>query len=141
MNLLRFSYMTSTASSVPEPSIRARLRVVCGNRDAFGPGKAQLLEELSRTGSLNKASKALNMSYMKAWTLVKAMNEHFVEPLVSLSRGGIKGGGAELTETGQEVLRAYHQMRREVEAAAEGDQWRTIKSLLRPLATPTEGLA
>lgn len=129
--------MSDSVASPVEPFIRARLRVVCGDRDAFGPGKAQLLEELNRTGSLNKASKALHMSYMKAWTLVKAMNEHFVEPLVHLSRGGSKGGGAELTDTGHEVLRAYHKMRSEVEAAAEGDQWRTIKALLRPINAPT----
>jgi molybdate transport system regulatory protein len=108
-----------------------RLRVVCGAEDAFGPGKAQLLHELHQTGSLVQAAKAMKMSYMKAWTLVKAMNKHFVEPLVVLSRGGTHGGGARLTSTGEEVLLAYKRLRTKAEAAAKGKPWKRIKSLLK----------
>ena len=114
-----------------EPVLRTRLRIVCGAEDAFGPGKAQLLSEVHQTGSLSQAAKALKMSYMKAWTLVQAMNKHFVEPLVKLSRGGSHGGGARLTPTGEEVLRSYQQLREKVEQAAEGNHWKKIKELLR----------
>jgi molybdate transport system regulatory protein len=121
----------STNSSV-DPVVRTRLRIVCGVEDAFGPGKAQLLHALAQSGSLTKAAKTMKMSYMKAWTLVKGMNKHFVEPLVVLSRGGSQGGGAQLTTTGQKVLQAYDQLRTNVDAAAESSPWVTLKELLRP---------
>ena len=79
----------------PHLSVKVRLRVVCGEADAFGPGKAQLLESLLETGSLNRSASAMKMSYVKALALVRAMNAHFAEPLVVLSRGGKDGGGAQ----------------------------------------------
>ncbi|PPT09514.1 DNA-binding domain of ModE [Geitlerinema sp. FC II] len=39
--------------------------------------------------------------------LVETMNAAFREPLVASSRGGAKGGGAYLTDTGQSVLAQY----------------------------------
>ena len=47
------------------------------------------------------------MSYMRAWTLVKEMEQGFNEPLVRRQRGGRTRGGATLTPTGREVLRLY----------------------------------
>lgn len=37
---------------------------------ALGPGKADLLDAIARTGSISKAAKAMGMSYSRAWTLV-----------------------------------------------------------------------
>ena len=42
------------------------------------------------------------------------MNNEFKEPLVITVAGGCSGGGAEITETGREVLERY----REIEAKA-----------------------
>ena len=49
------------------------IRVYHGRVFAFGPGKAALLEQIGRTGSISEAAKAMEMSYMKAWKLVKSM--------------------------------------------------------------------
>jgi hypothetical protein len=38
---------------------------------AFGPGMVMLLREVERTGSLQKAAKAMNMAYSKAWKMLK----------------------------------------------------------------------
>ena len=85
--------------------------------DAFGPGKAQLLESLLETGSLNRTASAMKMSYVKALALVRAMNENFREPLVALSRGGKQGGGTQVTDMGRKVLAEYQTMREASEAA------------------------
>ena len=63
------------------------------------------------------------MSYVKALALVRAMNAHFTEPLVTLTRGGAQGGGAQVTETGQRVLSTYHEMREASERAAQASSW------------------
>lgn len=88
-----------------------------GEEDALGPGKAQLLESLLETGSLNRTASAMKMSYVKALALVRAMNENFREPLVALSRGGKQGGGTQVTDMGRKVLAEYQAMREASEAA------------------------
>jgi molybdate transport system regulatory protein len=74
---------------------------------SFGPGKAELLEKIAGTGSLQGAAAAMEMSYMKAWKMIKGLNTSFAEPLVVMQRGGKTQGGAELTKNGREVLALY----------------------------------
>ena len=112
------------------PRLRLRLRVYCGSDIALGPGKADLLEAIERTGSLSQAARELGMSYMRAWTLLKAMSLCFDQPLVSSLRGGRQGGRAEITENGKRILVLYRDMTaRGVRAMAPG--WRAIREKLR----------
>jgi molybdate transport system regulatory protein len=101
-----------------------------GDEIAFGPGKAELLESLLETGSLNRTASAMQMSYVKALGLVRAMNEHFRMPLVVLSRGGRKGGGTQVTEAGHEALAEYRAMCAAGEAAALPG-WEKLQRLMK----------
>ena len=113
-------------------SIRPRLRVDAGKNIAFGPGKAELLGALEKTGSITKAAAGLGMSYMRAWTLIRTMNSSFREPLVEAMRGGTRGGGgARLTDTGRQVLALYTQMDAKCLAVIQ-PIWRKFQKLLRP---------
>lgn len=109
---------------------KLRLRIIRGDEDAFGPGKAQLLESLMETGSLNRTASAMKMSYVKALALVRSMNANFKEPLVVLSRGGKQGGGTRVTDAGLSVLATYREMREASEAAAAAT-WKKLRRLLR----------
>jgi molybdate transport system regulatory protein len=95
-----------------------RMRVVFGERGMLGPGKADLLEGIARTGSIAAAGREMDMSYKRAWELVGTLNAMFREPLVERTRGGPGGGGAVLTEAGHEVLRLYRAF--EADAAEAG---------------------
>jgi molybdate transport system regulatory protein len=92
--------------SAPKP----RLRVLLGAAIAMGPGKADLLDAIAKTGSISKAAREMGMSYRRAWLLVDAMNASFKEPLVGAARGGKGGGGAKLTAFGAEALGRYRSM-------------------------------
>lgn len=83
-----------------------------------GPGKAELLERIGATGSIAAAGRQMQMSYKRAWMLVEEMNAAFTLPLVVSARGGPGGGGAQLTETGQQVLALYREVVRLSEAAS-----------------------
>ena len=107
-----------------------RLRVMRGEAIILGPGKADLLEEIGRLGSLRDAAGALGMSYMRAWTLVRTMNEEFLEPLVVFHRGGPARGGAELTATGSAALRLYRSMEAESLRATKR-AWQALRKLVR----------
>jgi molybdate transport system regulatory protein len=90
-----------------------------GRRYIFGPGKAELLERIRDTGSIAEAAKQMEMSYMRAWQLVKGMNKGWREPLVITARGGAKRGGTAVTDTGLEVLRLYRELSATVETATQ----------------------
>ncbi|HJU83423.1 MAG TPA: LysR family transcriptional regulator [Holophagaceae bacterium] len=92
-----------------------RVRVMLDAEIALGPGKADLLEAIDRTGSISAASRELDMSYKRAWQLVDTMNRCFRNPLVATEVGGAQRGRSTLTESGREVLALYRRM----EAAAE----------------------
>lgn len=80
--------------------LKPRLRVVRDREVLLGPGMAELLETIRRTGSLKVAATELEMSYLHAWGLVKTMNRGFRDPLVELSRGGAQRCGARLSARG-----------------------------------------
>ncbi len=61
------------------------------------------------------------MSYRTAWQLVTSMNEHFTDHLVSMTKGGKTGGGAELTALGWDVLRTYRVMEEKALHAIEAE--------------------
>ena len=90
----------------------ARLRVAIEPGIAVGPGKADLLEAIGETGSISAAGRRLKMSYRRAWLLVDEMNNDFGMPLVHAAKGGSQGGGASLTQAGDEVLIRYRNMER-----------------------------
>lgn len=86
------------------------LRVLLADSIAMGPGKADLLEAIDKTGSISAAGRSMDMSYRRAWMLVDEMNRCFKTPLVAAAKGGAHGGGAQLTQTGQQVLARYRAM-------------------------------
>jgi len=98
-----------------------KLRIKLCSFAALGPGKADLLESIARTGSITAAAKDLGMSYRRAWMLVDEMNRAFKDPVVSASFGGAKGGGASLTPTGKAVLDLFRQVEKKAEAAIESE--------------------
>lgn len=89
---------------------KPRLRILLGGAIAIGPGKADLLEAIERTGSISAAAREMEMSYRRAWTLVEVMNRAFRGPLVVTLTGGAGGGGAQVTALGADVLAHYRAM-------------------------------
>ena len=89
------------------PQFQVRPRLYRGRDIAIGPGKADLLEAIRKTGSIAAAAGSMGMSYMRAWMLIRTMNSCFKAPLVQTKRGGAERGTAILTETGKSVLALY----------------------------------
>ncbi|MEM9739935.1 MAG: LysR family transcriptional regulator [Pseudomonadota bacterium] len=94
-----------------------RLDLPGGKR--FGPGKAALLQAISRHGSIRAAAESLSMSYPKALKLIEQMNADFQVPLIESHHGGKTHGGSELTDLGHEILRQYDDICRACETSAQ----------------------
>jgi len=122
--------MTLRRSNKMAATLQPRLRVTRRDDIALGPGKAELLALIGKTGSIIDAARAMKMSYMRAWSLVKTMNRCFKEPLVTASRGGTGGGGAKLTASGRQVLALYQQMEESAQSAT-APGWKSLQKLLR----------
>ena len=108
---------TKPTLSASTPDARTRFRIQVKHAVAIGPGKAAVLQAIAETGSIAEAGRRLGMSYQRVWSLVRAMNGDFVEPLVLTQRGGTAGGGAGLTATGTRVLAIYRAIERDAERA------------------------
>ncbi len=78
---------------MPE-NLKPRLRILFGADIALGPGKADLLDSVARTGSISAAAREMGMSYRRAWLLVDTMNRCFMAAgrAGALPCHGVEGG-------------------------------------------------
>jgi molybdate transport system regulatory protein len=106
--------------------LKLKLQLMCGDEIAMGPGKAELMRQIRRTGSISAAARAMDMSYRRAWLLVDAMNRCFRSPLVTARPGSGSKAGAHLTPAGEQMLAAYERL---VEAALGGTGGKPLQSL------------
>ncbi len=92
---------------------------IYGKEKCFGPGVAELLEYVEKTGSLRQAALSMEMAYSKAWKMMKTAEENLGFPLLCSTTGGKSGGGARLTDMGERFLRAYRRFEEAVRGYAE----------------------
>ncbi len=118
-------------SSSAFPVRKPRIRVLMGEMTAMGPGRADLIDAIARTGSISAAGREMKMSYRRAWTLVETTNASFIEPLVIASSGGSGGGGAQVTDFGRGVVEHYRAMERKAAEAINSD-FAIFSKLLAP---------
>ncbi len=108
------------ARSIPQ-TVTIRIRIAVGENIAIGQGKADLLEAIERSGSISAAARELNMSYRKAWMLMDEMNQCFRSPVVLATKGGPRGGGAQVTPLGRDALARFRRIQAKASAAIEKD--------------------
>ncbi|MEC9363725.1 MAG: winged helix-turn-helix domain-containing protein [Sinimarinibacterium flocculans] len=88
-------------------SIRSQFWLMAGDEALAGPGRIELLRLIHATGSIRQAALQMGMSYRAAWDAVDAMNRRAGAALVTRLTGGRRGGGAQLTELGERLIRTY----------------------------------
>ncbi len=76
-----------------------------------------LLQEIEKTGSLTGAARNLEMSYRKAWGIMREVEQHLGFLLVDRRRGGAAGGRTNLSPEGIQLLRAYRSLHHETDIA------------------------
>ena len=100
-------------------TVRAKIWIERDGKIVLLEAGADLLEQISATGSLSEGARSLRYSYRRAWMLLNDMNTRWPEPLVTTSIGGKRGGGAMLTEYGERVLRSFRDLQLHIEAAVD----------------------
>ena len=118
------------ASPMPSSTrLSLNIRLRSGNLNTLGPGKIALLQSIAECGSITAAAKGLGMSYRRAWLLVDGLNNSFRQPLVEANRGGLNGGGAALTEVGEQVLDLFRALEAKANKASQ-DERRAIERMM-----------
>jgi molybdate transport system regulatory protein len=95
-----------------------RFRIDFAAHSSVGPGKIHLLEAIRDSGSLSQAARDMGMSYRRAWLLVESLRQSFREPVTVASTGGKDGGGMQVTEFGDALIKSYRQLERDLAALA-----------------------
>jgi len=82
----------------------------------IGRGRAEILKNIEKTGSINQAAKVMKMSYKGVWSKIKATEKHLNQNIVHADRQK----GTRLTRQGKELLEQYKEL--EEKCMAQDDE-------------------
>ncbi|MCF6177826.1 MAG: LysR family transcriptional regulator [Geopsychrobacter sp.] len=91
--------------------VRAKVWLEADGEPLIGDGRERLLRAIDQGGSLNAAAAALGISYRKAWSQLRQMEEHCPFPLVERSKGGKGGGSTQLTPKAHELIDRFARLK------------------------------
>lgn len=88
--------------------IHLKLSVLNDQGEPFmGRGPVRLLQGIERLGSINQAAKEMNMSYVKAWKIIKRMETSLDGKILITKIGGKDHGGADLTPLAKRFIHLF----------------------------------
>ena len=73
------------------------------NNIIIGKGRAEILENIEKTGSINQTAKMMQMSYKAVWSKIKATEKHMNARIVHTDRKE----GSRLSKDGRDLLAKY----------------------------------
>jgi len=76
----------------------------------LGEGRSNLLKYIAERGSISQAAKQVGISYKKAWSYIKNMEDRLGVVLVKKYVGGKGGGGTTLTKEGEFLIDKFDQL-------------------------------
>ncbi len=100
-------------------NIRSKLWIEVDDEPVFGRGRRFLLEAIEKHGSINQAAKEINISYKKALSYIKAMEERLGLVLVERRTGGKNGGGAHLTKEARDFIDRFERIEKHIHDIAD----------------------
>lgn len=84
---------------------------VDGAADRLALQQVELLRAIQQTGSISAAAINTGISYKTAWDRLERLNNLSQWPLVERVSGGVKGGGTQLTQYGEKILKGFDQLK------------------------------
>jgi len=94
----------------------------------LGKGGAEILEGIKKEQSISKAAKTIGMSYRYVWNYLAKIEKALGEPIVERFKGGkAGGGGANLTQLGENLLKEYRRVESYVgEVLGDEEYWEAV---------------
>ena len=101
------------------PKFHARMSLESELGATLSDTRIRLLEAIEEHGSINRAAKAVPLSYKAAWDAVDTLNNLAPEPLVLRTSAGRQGGGTQLTDYGRKLVAMYRALEAQYQAALD----------------------
>ncbi|MBA5942510.1 MAG: TOBE domain-containing protein [Methanophagales archaeon] len=90
----------------------------------LGEGRAKLLRQIHELSSIRSAAEKLSIPYRSAWEHIRKIERAIGTPVIKTYRGGAEGGGgAELTEKGEQVLNEYERYKQYLEVLSSEEEF------------------
>jgi molybdate transport system regulatory protein len=99
---------------------RANLWIESNGRVVLSSWRVRLLEAIAATGSITRAAEQMGVQYRRAWEKLDEMEQGLGFALVDRYVGGPAGGGARLTQAGQEYVARFKQYATAIENLVAG---------------------
>jgi molybdate transport system regulatory protein len=117
--------------------VRANIWAEVNEQVVLSAWRVQLLQAIEATGSIRQAAMQMNITYDLAWHRIDEMETALGVHLVDRQRGGPKGGCANLTSLGCELVTRFNLFKAQTDALIEahfraifGDgDWRAFPDL------------
>ena len=95
---------------MPKLKLRSSQWIVDENDNiVIGEGRAEILKNIEKTGSINQTAKVMKMSYKAVWSKIKATEKHLDTRIVHTDRKE----GSRLSREGKELLEKYSRLKEE----------------------------
>lgn len=100
-------------------SCQVKLYIMDEEGRLFGKGPYELLKATAQHQSVRQACRVMDLSYSKAWKMIRRLEAGYGQPLIFRQSGGSSGGSAGLTPFAQRLIAQYEQLLTSVEGYAE----------------------
>jgi len=95
----------------------------------LGKGTFTLLQKIQEYGSLQEATKTLDMSYRYAWGLLRKIERNIGQPVVETQKGGrYGGGGTKLTLFAYNLLETFERLEEKLDVFLN-QEWRKLSTV------------
>lgn len=100
--------------------LHVKLALATGRDEEFcGPGLLQLLDGIGRHGSIHRAARDMDLSYVKALRILNRLEAALGRTLLVRHKGGAARGHTELTPFARRFMRDFTALRRKVRRSAD----------------------
>ncbi len=96
--------------------LKHQVELVSGGETIIDEEAFSLLKEIEKGQSIVAAAKNMDISYRKAWGLIRDIEFNLGFPLVRKTRGGKAGGRTTFTVEGAELMSAYIKLLSDLES-------------------------
>ncbi len=114
INLRKIEADDDTLAETLNPHLRPLAKLqIAGKLPFYGPGTALLMDLIAEHGSVSLASKAMGISYSKAWKMINNLEDELGFKLIERQKGGQKGGSALINQQGLAFIEKYRLFNRD----------------------------